>query len=209
MAKRVMLVFGTRPEAIKMAPLVHHLRGRKSEFDVTVCVTAQHREMLDQVLSLFEIKADVDLDLMKPGQDLFDVTSGVLIEMRSVLQDYSPDVVLVHGDTTTCLATAMAAFYAQIPVGHVEAGLRTYDLQAPFPEEFNRQVAGRIASYHFAPTNLSKTNLVQERVDAARIHVTGNTVIDSLHWMLGAIEAQPARAESLSNNLNDLTGLKF
>ena len=204
-----MLVFGTRPEAIKMAPLVHHLRGRKSEFDVTVCVTAQHREMLDQVLSLFEIKPDVDLDLMKPGQDLFDVTSDVLIEMRSVLQDYSPDVVLVHGDTTTCLATAMAAFYAQIPLGHVEAGLRTYDLQAPFPEEFNRQVAGRIASYHFAPTNLSKTNLVQERVDAARIHVTGNTVIDSLHWMLGAIEAKPGRAAALSDSLSDLTGCQI
>ena len=192
-----------------MAPLVHHLRGRKSEFDVTVCVTAQHREMLDQVLSLFEIKPDVDLDLMKPGQDLFDVTSGVLIEMRSVLQDHSPDVVLVHGDTTTCLATAMAAFYAQIPLGHVEAGLRTYDLQAPFPEEFNRQVAGRIASYHFAPTNLSKTNLVQERVDAARIHVTGNTVIDSLHWMLGAIEAKPGRAAALSDSLSDLTGCQI
>ena len=208
MAKRVMLVFGTRPEAIKMAPLVHHLRGRKSEFDVTVCVTAQHREMLDPVLSLFEIKPDVDLDLMKPGQDLFDVTSGVLIEMRSVLQDYSPDVVLVHGDTTTCLATAMAAFYAQIPVGHVEAGLRTYDLQAPFPEEFNRQVAGRIASYHFAPTSLSKANLEQERVDASRIHVTGNTVIDSLYWMLGAIESKPGRAAALSDSLSDLTGFK-
>ena len=204
-----MLVFGTRPEAIKMAPLVHHLRGRRDEFDVKVCVTAQHREMLDQVLSLFEINPDVDLDLMKGGQDLFDVTSRVLMKMRSVLQDYSPDVVLVHGDTTTCLATAMAAFYAQIPVGHVEAGLRTYDLQAPFPEEFNRQVAGRIATYHFAPTNLSKTNLVQERVEAAQIHVTGNTVIDSLHWMLGTIEAQPARAEALSNNLNDLTGFKI
>ena len=204
-----MLVFGTRPEAIKMAPLVHHLRGRKHEFDVTVCVTAQHREMLDQVLSLFDIKPDLDLNLMKPGQDLFEVTSGVLIEMRSVLQDCSPDVVLVHGDTTTCLATAMAAFYAQIPVGHVEAGLRTFDLKAPFPEEFNRQVASRIASYHFAPTSLSKANLVREGVDAARIHVTGNTVIDSLHWMLGAIEAQPARADTLSNALNDLTGFKI
>ena len=201
-----MLVFGTRPEAIKMAPLVHHLRGRKDEFDVTVCVTAQHREMLDQVLSLFEIKPDVDLDLMKSGQDLFDVTSRVLMEMRAVLQHYSPDVVLVHGDTTTCLATAMAAFYAQVPVGHVEAGLRTFDLQAPFPEEFNRQVAGRIASFHFAPTKLSKANLEQERVDVSRIHVTGNTVIDSLHWMLDAIEAQPARAASLANSLGELTG---
>ena len=204
-----MLVFGTRPEAIKMAPLVHHLRGRKSEFDVTVCVTAQHREMLDQVLSLFEIKPDIDLDLMKQGQDLFDVTSGVLLGMRSIFQDCSPDVVLVHGDTTTCLATAMAAFYAQIPVAHVEAGLRTFDLQAPFPEEFNRQVAGRIASYHFAPTSLSKANLEQERVDASRIHVTGNTVIDSLHWMLGAIEAKPGRAAALSDSLSDLTGCQI
>ena len=204
-----MLVFGTRPEAIKMAPLVHYLRGRRGEFDVTVCVTAQHREMLDQVLSLFEIKPDIDLDLMQPGQDLFDVTSRVLIGMRSVFQDYAPDVVLVHGDTTTCLATAMAAFYAQIPVGHIEAGLRTYDLQAPFPEEFNRQVAGRIASYHFAPTSLSKANLEQERVDASRIYVTGNTVIDSLHWMLSAIETKPGRAAALSESLSDLTGFKI
>lgn len=204
-----MLVFGTRPEAIKMAPLVHFLRAHPEQFEVTVCVTAQHREMLDQVLNLFDIVPDIDLNLMRGGQDLFDVTSGVLTKMRDVLKEGKPDVVLVHGDTTTCLATAMAAFYLQIPVGHIEAGLRTHDLFAPFPEEFNRQVAGKVATYHFAPTTLSKTNLEAERVSPDSISVTGNTVIDALHWMLRKIESDDKRSLVLTNRLNDLLGFDF
>lgn len=205
----VMAVFGTRPEAIKMAPLVHHLRGRKEEFELTVCVTAQHREMLDQVLHQFDIVPDIDLNLMRAGQDLFDVTSSVLTKMRDVLKTNRPDVVLVHGDTTTCLATAIAAFYLQIPVGHVEAGLRAHNLSAPFPEEFNRQVAGKVATYHFAPTTLSKLNLESERVEPRSIVVTGNTVIDALHWMLEKIESDNDRSLVLTQRLNDLLGFKF
>jgi len=174
---KVLIVFGTRPEAIKMAPVVKTLA---TQLDVSVCVTAQHREMLDQVLDLFEIVPDHDLDIMKPGQDLYDVTSNVLLGMKSILQQEKPDVVLVHGDTTTTMATSLAAFYQQIPVGHVEAGLRTYDIYSPFPEEVNRQVTGRVTKYHFAPTEQAKQNLLAEQVAEQNIIVTGNTVIDAL-----------------------------
>jgi len=174
---KVIIVFGTRPEAIKMAPVVKVLEKTQ---DVTVCVTAQHREMLDQVLNLFEIVPDYDLNIMKPGQDLFDVTSSVLLGMKKVLSEVQPDVVLVHGDTTTTMATSLAAFYLQIPVWHVEAGLRTHDIYSPFPEELNRQVTGRVAAYHFAPTEQARVNLLAEKVADAQIMVTGNTVIDAL-----------------------------
>jgi len=174
---KVLTVFGTRPEAIKMAPVIHTL-GNK--LDVKVCVTAQHREMLDKVLNLFEITPDYDLDIMKPEQDLFDVTSNVLLKIKEVLQSESPDVVLVHGDTTTSMAAAMAAFYLKIPIGHVEAGLRTNNINSPFPEEFNRQLTSRIATFHFAPTEIARQNLLDEKVQDKDIYVTGNTVIDSL-----------------------------
>lgn len=174
---KVLIVFGTRPEAIKMAPVVREL---EKSLDVRVCVTAQHREMLDQVLDLFEIVPDHDLDIMKPGQDLFDVTSNVLHGMKRVLTEEKPDIVLVHGDTTTTMAASLAAFYMQIPVGHVEAGLRTYDIYSPFPEEINRQVTSRIATYHFAPTEQARQNLIAEQVSDEKIIVTGNTVIDAL-----------------------------
>jgi len=174
---KILIVFGTRPEAIKMAPVVKTLETR---LDVSVCVTAQHREMLDQVLDLFEIVPDHDLNIMKPGQDLYDVTSNVLLGMKSVLQEEKPDVVLVHGDTTTTMATSLAAFYQQILVGHVEAGLRTHDIYSPFPEEINRQVTGRVTKYHFAPTEQAKKNLLAELVPEEDIVVTGNTVIDAL-----------------------------
>jgi UDP-N-acetylglucosamine 2-epimerase (non-hydrolysing) len=200
--KKVMLVFGTRPEAIKMAPLVHQLAAEPESFDVKVCVTAQHRQMLDQVLKIFEIVPDIDLNVMKPGQDLFDVTANVLLGMKSVFGQHKPDAVLVHGDTTTTLATAMAGFYAGVPVGHVEAGLRTHDVYAPFPEEFNRQVASKVTRWHFAPTELSRANLLAERVAADAITVTGNTVIDALHWVLGRIESDAARAQGLARQLS-------
>lgn len=189
-ARKVMLVFGTRPEAIKMAPLYHALKG-SPDFQTSVCVTAQHRQMLDQVLKTFKVSPDVDLDLMKTGQDLFDVTAAVLLSMREIFRQHQPDIVLVHGDTTTTLATAMAAFYAGVSVGHVEAGLRTHDVYAPFPEEFNRQVASKVTRWHFAPTPVSRENLLAERVPDGAITVTGNTVIDALHWVLGRIEADP------------------
>jgi len=197
-----MLVFGTRPEAIKMAPLVLALRAEPDQFDVKVCVTAQHRQMLDQVLRIFEIEPDIDLNLMKPGQDLFDVTASILSGMRRVFSEYKPDAVLVHGDTTTTLATAIAGFYAGVPVGHVEAGLRTHDLYAPFPEEFNRQVASKVTRWHFAPTALSRANLLAERVSEAAITVTGNTVIDALHWVLARIDSDARRRERLNDELN-------
>jgi UDP-N-acetylglucosamine 2-epimerase (non-hydrolysing) len=200
--KSILIVFGTRPEAIKMAPLVHRLKAEPEVFDVRVCVTAQHREMLDQVLRIFEIVPDIDLDIMKPGQDLVDVTTRVLQGMKGVFAASKPDAVLVHGDTTTTLATAMAAFYAGVAVGHVEAGLRTHDLSAPFPEEFNRQVASKVTRWHFAPTELSRANLIAERVDGGDISVTGNTVIDALHWVLNRIEADDARSASLRQMLN-------
>jgi UDP-N-acetylglucosamine 2-epimerase (non-hydrolysing) len=202
--KKVMLVFGTRPEAIKMAPLVHRLAAEPGSFDVKVCVTAQHRQMLDQVLKIFEISPDIDLNVMRPGQDLFDVTANVLLGMRGVFNQQKPDVVLVHGDTTTTLATAMAGFYAGVPVGHVEAGLRTHDVYAPFPEEFNRQVASKVARWHFAPTDISRSNLLAEGVPEGAITVTGNTVIDALHWVLGRIEAEGGRAEGLARRLSSM-----
>ncbi|MEO1944027.1 MAG: UDP-N-acetylglucosamine 2-epimerase (non-hydrolyzing), partial [Candidatus Thioglobus sp.] len=178
---KVLVVFGTRPEAIKMAPVVRALNGK---LEVKVCVTAQHREMLDQVLDLFEIVPDYDLDIMKPGQDLFDVTSNVLSGMKQVLSEEQPDVVLVHGDTTTTMATSMAAFYLNIPVGHVEAGLRTYNIHSPFPEEFNRQLTTKITQFHFAPTENARQNLLNEQVMEQQIYVTGNTVIDALFSMV-------------------------
>lgn len=199
---KVMLVFGTRPEAIKMAPLYHALR-ESSDFQTTVCVTAQHRQMLDQVLKVLEVSPDIDLDLMKPGQDLFDVTASVLLGMRDVFRQSQPDVVLVHGDTTTTLATAMAAFYAGVPIGHVEAGLRTHDVYAPFPEEFNRQVASKVTRWHFAPTPFSKQNLLTEHIPDEHITVTGNTVIDALLWVLDRIEANPERRSAIVDFLSD------
>jgi len=200
--KKIMLVFGTRPEAIKMAPLYHALKALPEEFDTLLCVTAQHRQMLDQVLSTFEIKPDIDLNLMKLGQDLFDVTASVLLGMREVLLVHKPDVLLVHGDTSTTLAVAMAGFYSGVPVGHVEAGLRTYDLQAPFPEEFNRQVASKLAKWHFAPTDFSKKNLLNEHVPETGIIVTGNTVIDALFWVLGRIDTDVGRRNALNTFLS-------
>lgn len=179
--KTILLVFGTRPEAIKMAPLVKKLQSEPDKFKTVVCVTAQHRQMLDQVLHIFDIKPDYDLDIMKPNQDLYDITSRVLLGIRDVLKEVQPDVVLVHGDTTTSTAAALAAFYRQIPVGHVEAGLRTHNIYSPWPEEMNRQITGRITTHHFAPTPLAKQNLLDENVRPEQIVVTGNTVIDALH----------------------------
>lgn len=184
-----MLVFGTRPEAIKMAPLVKEFEKYTDLFKTIVCVTGQHRQMLDQVLDLFEISPDYDLNIMQQGQDLYDVTARVLVGMRDVLKDAQPDVVLVHGDTTTSTAAALAAFYQQIPVGHVEAGLRTHNIYSPWPEEMNRQITGRIAAYNFAPTPLSKQNLLREAVDEDSIIVTGNSVIDALYWVVDKIKA--------------------
>lgn len=182
--KKIMLVFGTRPEAIKMCPLVKEFQKKPEKFETIVCVTGQHREMLDQVLRIFEVQPDYDLNIMKQGQDLYDVTARVLVGMRDVLRECQPDVVLVHGDTTTSTAAALAAFYQQIPVGHVEAGLRTYNIYSPWPEEMNRQITSRIATYDFAPTPLSKTNLLNENVSEDKIFVTGNTVIDALHMVV-------------------------
>ena len=183
-----MLVFGTRPEAIKMAPLVKEFQKYPNEFKTIVCVTGQHREMLDQVLDIFDIKPDYDLNIMKHGQDLYDVTSRVLVGMRDVLKGAKPDIVLVHGDTTTSTAAALAAFYQQIPVGHIEAGLRTHNIYSPWPEEMNRQITGRIASFNFSPTPLSKANLLREAIAESRIVVTGNTVIDALYWVVDKIK---------------------
>ncbi|MBO4810494.1 MAG: UDP-N-acetylglucosamine 2-epimerase (non-hydrolyzing) [Prevotella sp.] len=185
--KKILLVFGTRPEAIKMAPLVKALQKETDNFSTKVCVTGQHREMLDQVLKIFDIHPDYDLNIMKQGQDLFDITSRVLLGMRQVIDECQPDVVLVHGDTTTSTAAALAAFYKQVPVGHVEAGLRTYNIHSPWPEEMNRQITDRIAVYAFAPTELSRRNLLQEHVDDKLITVTGNTVIDALYWVIDKI----------------------
>jgi UDP-N-acetylglucosamine 2-epimerase (non-hydrolysing) len=195
--KKIMLVFGTRPEAIKMCPLVKEFQKYPESFQTIVCVTGQHREMLDQVLQLFDVKPDYDLNIMKQGQDLYDVTARVLTGMRDVFKECKPDVVLVHGDTTTSTAGALAAFYAQIPVGHVEAGLRTHNIYSPWPEEMNRQITGRIAAYNFAPTPLSEENLNNEKVSGA-IYVTGNTVIDALHMVVDKLNTN----EQLANEQN-------
>lgn len=192
--KRVMLVFGTRPEAIKMCPLVKEFQKHNDEFETIVCVTGQHREMLDQVLNIFEVKPDFDLNIMKQGQDLYDVTARVLTGMRDVFKECKPDVVLVHGDTTTSTAAALAAFYQQIPVGHVEAGLRTHNIYSPWPEEMNRQITGRIASYNFSPTPLSESNLKEEKAQG-EIYVTGNTVIDALHMVVNKLKNDESLAK--------------
>lgn len=192
--KKVMLVFGTRPEAIKMCPLVKEFQNNPSEFETIVCVTGQHREMLDQVLAIFDVKPDYDLNIMKQGQDLYDVTSRVLTGMRDVFNECKPDVVLVHGDTTTSTAAALAAFYQQIPVGHVEAGLRTRNIYSPWPEEMNRQITGRIATYDFAPTPLSEKNLQEEKTQG-QIFVTGNTVIDALHMVVNKLKGDKVLAD--------------
>ena len=199
--KTVLLVFGTRPEAIKMCPLVKEFQKYPVDFKTVVCVTGQHREMLDQVLRIFDVKPDYDLNIMKQGQDLYDVTARVLTGMREVLDTVKPDVVLVHGDTTTSMAAAMSAFYRQIPVGHVEAGLRTHNLYSPWPEEMNRQVTGRIATYHFSPTALSRQNLLDEGTPEDRIIVTGNTVIDALHWVVRKIENDGKLSKELADDL--------
>ncbi len=198
--KRIMLVFGTRPEAIKMCPLVKEFQKYPQDFETVVCVTGQHREMLDQVLEIFEVTPDYDLNIMKQGQDLYDVTSRVLLGMRDVFTECRPDIVLVHGDTTTSMAAAMAAFYQQIPVGHVEAGLRTHNMLSPWPEEMNRQVTGRIADYNFSPTALSEQNLKDENAHG-RIFVTGNTVIDALHMVARKLKSDEALAMEQVNVL--------
>ena len=200
--KKVMVVFGTRPEAIKMAPLCHRLREQK-DIETIICVTAQHREMLDQVLSIFEVIPDIDLNVMKKGQDLYDVTSSILLKMRDTLREEKPDIVLVHGDTTTTFATSLACFYMGIKVGHVEAGLRTHDIRAPFPEEYNRQSTGIIADYHFAPTDLSRQNLLAEGKNKESIIVTGNTVIDALHLVLKTIDVDKNKSKAITLRLNE------
>lgn len=203
MKKSILLVFGTRPEAIKMAPLVKALQAQPEKFNTLVAVTAQHRQMLDQVLQIFEIKPDYDLDIMKPNQDLYDVTSRVLLGMRDVLKEAKPDIVLVHGDTTTSTAAALAAFYQQIPVGHVEAGLRTHNIYSPWPEEMNRQITGRITTHHFAPTPLAKQNLLNENVREDQIIVTGNTVIDALYMVVDKIKNDAKLQSELCELLKD------
>ena len=199
--KKILLVFGTRPEAIKMAPLVKELQSRPASFETKVCVTGQHKQMLDQVLAIFHVKPDYDLAIMKKGQDLYDVTTRVLIGMRSVLSQEKPDIVLVHGDTTTTMAAALAAFYQHIPVGHVEAGLRTHNIYSPWPEEINRQITGRISVCNFAPTELSKNNLLAEGVSGSTVFVTGNTVIDALHTVVNRIAADKALQQDLVQQL--------
>lgn len=200
--KKVMLVFGTRPEAIKMCPLVKEFQKHPNEFETIVCVTGQHREMLDQVLRIFEVVPDIDLNIMQKGQDLYDITARVLTGMRDVLKEVKPDVVLVHGDTTTSTAAALAAFYQQIPVGHVEAGLRTRNIYSPWPEEMNRQITGRIATYDFAPTPLSEKNLLDEK-SHGQIYVTGNTVIDALHMVVNKLKSDKALADEQINVLKN------
>ena len=200
---RILLVFGTRPEAIKMAPLVKEFQKHREYFEIIVCVTAQHREMLDQVLKIFEIVPDYDLNIMKSGQDLYDVTSSVILGMREVLKHAQPDIVLVHGDTSTSTAAALAAFYQQIPVGHVEAGLRTHNIYSPWPEEMNRQITGRLATYHFSPTSLSKQNLVDEGIKEGSIFVTGNTVIDALYWVINILKKNKSLETAIINTLID------
>jgi UDP-N-acetylglucosamine 2-epimerase (non-hydrolysing) len=209
MKKKIMLVFGTRPEAIKMASLVHALKAEPKQFELKVCVTSQHRQMLDQVMKVFNINPDFDLNLMKQNQNLSNLTSLILNQMQKIFIKYRPDAVLVHGDTTTTLATSIAAFYESIPVGHVEAGLRTYNLTAPFPEEFNRQITGKIAKWHFAPTALSQKNLLSEGFDKSSIIITGNTVIDALYWILKRIKKDKNHQKNLENILNSYLSFNF
>jgi len=196
--KKVMVVFGTRPEAIKVAPLIKELQKKPQLFEVTICVSGQHKEMLEQVLNLFEIVPDYNLNIMQQEQDLYDITTKVLLGMRNILLETKPDVVLVHGDTTTSVAAALSAFYQQIPVGHIEAGLRTHNIYSPWPEEMNRQLTGRMTTYHFAPTALSKQNLMNEGIDKTRIIVTGNTVIDALHIVINKIQNNPSLKTDLT-----------
>ncbi len=200
--KKIMLVFGTRPEAIKMAPVIKELQKHPDKFETIVTVTAQHRQMLDQVLELFQIKPHYDLNIMKHGQDLYDITSNVLLGMRDVLKESKPDIVLVHGDTTTSTAAAMAAFYAQIPVGHIEAGLRTNNIYSPWPEEMNRRITGRLSTLHFPPTPLSKSNLLKENTPEDSISVTGNTVIDALHIVIKQIQETPGIIQEIEQTLH-------
>lgn len=201
--KKILLVFGTRPEAIKMAPLVKALQKDTEHFETRVCVTAQHRQMLDQVLEVFGITPEYDLNIMAPNQDLYDITAKVLLGLREVLKDFRPDTVLVHGDTTTSMAASLAAFYMQIPVGHVEAGLRTYNMLSPWPEEMNRQVTDRICTYYFAPTEQSKVNLLQENMDAKKIFITGNTVIDALLMAVDIISTTAGVKEKMAKELQE------
>jgi len=202
--KKVLIVFGTRPEAIKMAPLVKEFESNKDKFDARVCVTAQHREMLDQVLGLFQIKPDFDLNIMKEGQTLYEITSSILLGLKEVLESFNPDVVLVHGDTTTTFAAALAAYYQKIQVGHVESGLRTGDIYSPWPEEANRKLTGAITHYHFAPTETSKSNLLNENISPALIHVTGNTVIDALLWVRDKIRNDKELVQSIQEQYSFL-----
>ena len=201
--KKILLVFGTRPEAIKMAPLVKALQKDTEHFETRVCVTAQHRQMLDQVLEVFGITPEYDLNIMAPNQDLYDITAKVLLGLREVLKDFRPDTVLVHGDTTTSMAASLAAFYMQIPVGHVEAGLRTYNMLSPWPEEMNRQVTDRICTYYFAPTEQSRANLLQEKIDAKKIFITGNTVIDALLMAVDIISTTAGVKEKMAKELQE------
>ena len=202
--KKILLVFGTRPEAIKMAPLVKKLQEMPEEFQTVVCVTGQHREMLDQVLRLFDITPEYDLNIMKPNQDLYDITSRILLGMRDVLKEVQPDIVLVHGDTTTSMAAALAAFYQQIPVGHVEAGLRTGNIYSPWPEEMNRLITGRITTHHFSPTPLAKENLLREHVDEHKIIVTGNTVIDALQMVVKRLAEDKVLANEVATKIDQM-----
>jgi UDP-N-acetylglucosamine 2-epimerase (non-hydrolysing) len=206
--KKIMLVFGTRPEAIKMAPLVKEFQKHPDKFETIVCVTAQHREMLDQVLDLFEITPDYDLNIMKQGQDLYDITSKVILGMRDVFNSVKPDIVFVHGDTTTSSISALAAFYQQIPVAHIEAGLRTNNIYSPWPEEINRQITGRISTYHFSPTIISKNNLVIENISESSVYVTGNTVIDALFWVVEKINSNEKLRLEIENDIL-LKGYKY
>lgn len=201
--KKILLVFGTRPEAIKMAPLVKMLQANTDDFETRVCVTAQHRQMLDQVLEVFEIKPEYDLNIMAPNQDLYDITSKVLLGLRDVIKDFKPDVVLVHGDTTTSMAASLAAFYQQVPVGHVEAGLRTYNMLSPWPEEMNRQVTDHICDYYFAPTERSQSNLLREGINPSKVYITGNTVIDALLMAVDIIKNRPGIEDKIKAELKE------
>lgn len=201
--KKILLVFGTRPEAIKMAPLVKEFQKYPKQFDTKVCVTGQHRQMLDQVLEVFDIKPDYDLNIMAPNQDLYDITSKVMLGLRDILREFCPDTVFVHGDTTTSMATAIAAFYQQIKIAHVEAGLRTYNLYSPWPEEMNRQLTDRLCDYCFAPTEMSKNNLLQEKIDSSKIFVTGNTVIDALLMAVGITKSKQGLEQNIVNEIRE------